>query len=242
LQKRHPHGCLFFHLKLEKTRLAKVPFDPELLPVEAVAGEAALPPERLSAPWLRARFAHAPAWEPEIPDESALRPQLTLRRAAVLVPIVQRPEGLTMLLTQRTAHLANHGGQISFPGGRAEERDSSPIETALRETEEEIGLHRRHVEIIGVLPEHITITSYRVTPVVALVTPPFELVADPNEVAEIFEVPLGFLMDGMNHQRLSIELPEGAGRRSFYAMPYHRFFIWGATAAMLRNLFHFLRA
>jgi 8-oxo-dGTP pyrophosphatase MutT (NUDIX family) len=232
----------FFLFELEKTRVAKVPFDPELLPVEAIAGEAALPPERLTASWLRARFAQAPAWEPEIPDESTMRPHLTLRRAAVLVPVVRRPEGLAMLLTQRTAHLANHGGQVSFPGGRAEERDSSPIETALRETEEEIGLHRRHVEIIGVLPEHITITGYRVTPVVGLVTPPFELVADPNEVAEIFEVPLGFLMDGMNHQRLSVELPEGAGRRSFYAMPYERFFIWGATASMLRNLFHFLRA
>jgi 8-oxo-dGTP pyrophosphatase MutT (NUDIX family) len=232
----------FFFISLEKTRLAKVPFDPELLPVEAIAGEPALPPERLTAAWLRARFAQAPAWQPEIPDESTMRQHPTLRRAAVLVPIVERPGGLSMLLTQRTAHLANHGGQISFPGGRAEERDSSPIETALRETEEEIGLHRRHVEIIGVLPEHITITGYRVTPVVGLVAPPFELVADPNEVAEIFEVPLGFLMDGMNHQRRSIELPEGAGRRSFYAMPYERFFIWGATAAMLRNLFHFLRA
>jgi 8-oxo-dGTP pyrophosphatase MutT (NUDIX family) len=120
--------------------------------------------------------------------------------------------------------------------------DSSPIETALRESEEEIGLHRRHIEIVGVLPDYVTGTGYRVTPVVALVTPPFELAADPNEVADIFEVPLAFLMDGANHQRLSVELPEGAGRRSFYAMPYERFFIWGATAGMLRNLFHFLRA
>jgi 8-oxo-dGTP pyrophosphatase MutT (NUDIX family) len=242
LQKRHPHGCLFFHLKLEKTRLAKVPFDPELLPVEAIAGEAALPSERLAAPWLRARFAQAPAWEPELPDESSMRRHASLKHAAVLLPIVERPAGLSMLLTQRTAHLSNHGGQISFPGGRAEAHDASPVDTALRETEEEIGLHRRHVEILGVLPEHITVTGYRVTPVVGLVRPPFELLADPNEVAEIFEVPLGFLMDGMNHQRLSIDLPEGGGRRSFYAMPYQRFFIWGATAAMLRNLFHFLRA
>jgi 8-oxo-dGTP pyrophosphatase MutT (NUDIX family) len=227
---------------LEKTRVANIPFDPELLPVEALGGEAALPPERLTAAWLRARFAQAPAWEPEIPDESTMRPHLTLRRAAVLVPVVQRTHGLSMLLTQRTAHLANHGGQVSFPGGRAEECDSSPIETALRETEEEIGLHRRHVEIIGVLPEHITASAYLVTPVVGLVSPPFELTAESNEVAEIFEVPLAFLMDGMNHQRMSFDLPEGAGRRSFYAMPYESYFIWGATAAMLRNLFHFLRA
>ncbi|MFL6672527.1 MAG: CoA pyrophosphatase [Massilia sp.] len=222
--------------------MAKVSFDPQLLPVDAVAGEAALPPERLGADWLRTRFAESRAWQPEKPDESLGRKYHVLKRAAVLVPIVQRPDGLTMLLTQRTEHLTNHAGQVSFPGGRAEELDSSPIETALRETEEEIGLHRRHVEIVGVLPDYVTGTGYRVTPVVGLVKPPFELAADPNEVAEIFEVPLAFLMDGANHQRMSIDLPEGAGRRSFYAMPYERYFIWGATAGMLRNLFHFLRA
>jgi 8-oxo-dGTP pyrophosphatase MutT (NUDIX family) len=232
-------GCLFL-FEPEK-RLAKIPFDPTQLPVDAIAGEAALPPERLTAPWLRHRFAEPAAWQPEQPEQ-ALRGLHTLKRAAVLVPIVQRPAGLSMLLTQRTDHLANHAGQVSFPGGRTEELDSSPIETALRETEEEIGLHRRHVEIVGVLPEYVTGTGYRVTPVVALVAPPFLLSADPNEVAEIFEVPLAFLMDGANHRRQSIELPDGAGRRSFFAMPYERFYIWGATAGMLRNLFHFLRA
>jgi 8-oxo-dGTP pyrophosphatase MutT (NUDIX family) len=221
--------------------LAKLHLDPQRLPVDSIAGEAALPPERLQAAWLRQRLARPSPWTPELPED--LRERFpTLRRAAVLVPIVQRPEGPTILLTQRTAHLNNHAGQVSFPGGRAEELDSSPIETALRETEEEIGLARRHVEIVGVLPDHITASAYLVTPVVALVSPPFELIAESNEVAEIFEVPLAFLMDGMNHQRMSFELPEGAGRRSFYAMPYGRFFIWGATAGMLRNLFHLLRA
>lgn len=227
---------------LEKS-LAKVPFDPQQLPVDAIAGEPGLPRERLGEAWLRARFAQMPAWEPETVDESFARRQNgQFRRAAVLVPLVARDGELTVLLTERTAHLSSHAGQISFPGGRAEEFDSSPIETALRETEEEIGLSRRHVEIVGVLPEHLTGTGYRVTPVVGIVTPPFALAADPNEVAEMFEVPLGFLMDGANHQRLSFDLPGGAGRRSFYAMPYERHFIWGATAAMLRNLFHFLRA
>jgi 8-oxo-dGTP pyrophosphatase MutT (NUDIX family) len=215
--------------------------DPQRLPIDAIAGEAALPPERLQADWLRQRLAHPPVWEPELPQD--LRERFPkLRRAAVLVPIVQRPEGLTVLLTQRTAHLSAHAGQVSFPGGSAEELDSSSIETALRESEEEIGLARRHVEIVGVLPEHVTASSFLVTPVVGLVTPPFELTAESNEVAEIFEVPLAFLMNGLNHQRMSFELPEGAGRRSFYAMPYERFFIWGATAGMLRNLFHLLRA
>jgi 8-oxo-dGTP pyrophosphatase MutT (NUDIX family) len=221
--------------------LAKQHLDPQRLPVDSIAGEPALPAERLSADWLRRRLANPMAWEPELPEDLLFRLG-KLRHAAVLVPIVQRPDGLTVLLTQRTAHLANHAGQISFPGGSAEPGDASLIETALRESEEEIGLSRHKIEIIGVLPDHATASRYLVTPVVGLVTPPFELVADPGEVAEIFEVPLAFLMDGMNHQRMSFELPEGAGRRSFYAMPYERFFIWGATAGMLRNLFHLLRA
>jgi 8-oxo-dGTP pyrophosphatase MutT (NUDIX family) len=221
--------------------LAKLHLDPQRLPVDSIAGEAALPPERLQAAWLRERLARPSPWKPELPDD--LRERFpTLRRAAVLIPIVERPDGLTILLTQRTDHLSNHAGQVSFPGGSADELDSSAIETALRETEEEIGLGRRHIEIVGVLPDHITASSYLVTPVIGLVTPPFELIAESNEVAEIFEVPLAFLMDGMHHQRISFDLPEGAGRRSFYAMPWQHFFIWGATAGMLRNLFHLLRA
>ena len=212
------------------------------MPVEGLAGEPALAPERLSAEAVRARFARTLPWDPEASDEALAAPALRLRRAAVLVPLVARADGLSVLLTRRTDHLSSHAGQISFPGGRAEELDSSPIETALREAEEEIGLHRRHVEIVGVLPEHITISAYRVTPVVALVQPPFELSADPGEVAEIFEVPLGFLMAGENHQRRSVVLPDSGGKRRFYAMPYKDYFIWGATAAMLRNLYHFLRA
>jgi 8-oxo-dGTP pyrophosphatase MutT (NUDIX family) len=223
--------------------LATLPFDPQAIPVEAVAGELAVSQERLAREWLRARFADPPTWVPEISDENRVR-QMTekLTPAAVLLPIVLRESGPTLLLTQRTPHLTDHGGQISFPGGRMEESDASTIETALRETEEEIGLDRRHVEVIGTLPDYATITRYLVTPVVALVHPPFELRADPFEVAEIFEVPLSFLMDGMNHQRHIIDFPKELGRRSFYSMPYQRFFIWGATAGMLRNLFHFLRA
>jgi 8-oxo-dGTP pyrophosphatase MutT (NUDIX family) len=220
--------------------LPKLPFDPEQLPIESIAGEAAVAPERLTAEWLRSHFAAPPDWQPEALDESVGRRPVMIP-AAVLIPLVARPDGLTMLLTQRTAHLNTHAGQISFPGGRAEDYDVSPADTALREAQEEIGLDRRHVEIIGQLPDYLTGTGYHVVPVVGLVRPPFEVAADPHEVAEIFEVPLAFLMNGAHHQRLSIELPTG-GRRSFYAMPYERFFIWGATAGMLRNLFHFLRA
>lgn len=216
-------------------------FDPTQLPVAGLAGEAGIPAARLSPEALRARFVQALAWQPESIDEPRSVPEYKLRRAAVLIPLVARPEGVTVLLTRRTDHLKNHAGQISFPGGRAEEFDSSPIETALRETEEEVGLHRRHIEIIGVLPDHATVTAYRITPVVALVQPPFDLRPDPGEVAEIFEVPLAFLMDGLNHQRREMDLPD-RGRRTFYSMPYETYFIWGATATILRNLFHLLRA
>ncbi|MYM65522.1 CoA pyrophosphatase [Pseudoduganella sp. FT55W] len=222
--------------------MAQPLFDPQQLPVDAIAGEPAVEPERLSAAWLRSRFAAPPAaWTPEerervIPGRDDRPPT----PASVLVPLVLRPAGLTVLLTQRNANLTDHAGQISFPGGRAEDYDADTTDTALRESEEEIGLARHHVEVLGALPNYLTGTGYCVTPVVGLVQPPFEVTADPSEVAAIFEVPLAFLMDGANHQRLSVDLP--GGRRSFYAMPYEGYYIWGATAGMLRNLFHFLRA
>ncbi len=159
---------------------------------------------------------------------------LSLTPAAVLFPIVQRDDGQTVLLTQRTAHLKDHGGQISFPGGRVETEDQTPVHTALRETEEEIGLAREHVEVLGFLPEYRTGTGFRVTPVVALITPPFDLALDPFEVAEAFEVPLDFLLDPANHKRHSLHY-RGA-LRHFFAMPYGDYFIWGATAGMIRSL------
>lgn len=154
--------------------------------------------------------------------------------AAVLFPIILRDDGQTVLLTQRTAHLRDHAGQISFPGGRVEAEDLSPSHTALRETEEEIGLPRERIEILGFLPEYRTGTGFRVTPVVALVQPPFELQPDPFEVAEVFEVPLAFLLDPANHQQHSLHY-RGA-LRSYFAMPYGDYFIWGATAGMIRSL------
>lgn len=159
---------------------------------------------------------------------------LELTPAAVLFPIVRRAGSHTVLLTQRTAHLRDHAGQISFPGGRVEAEDLSPTHTALRETEEEIGLAREHIEILGFLPEYRTGTGFRVTPVVALVLPPFELKPDPFEVAEVFEVPLDFLLDPANHQEHSMHY-RGA-LRHYFAMPYGDYFIWGATAGMIRSL------
>lgn len=160
--------------------------------------------------------------------------QLILTPAAVLFPIVLREGKQTVLLTQRTAHLRDHAGQISFPGGRVEAEDLSPIHTALRETEEEIGLSRERIQVLGFLPEYRTGTGFRVTPVVALVLPPFDLQPDPFEVAEVFEVPLAFLLDPANHQQHSVHY-RGA-LRQYFAMPYGDYFIWGATAGMIRSL------
>ena len=161
-------------------------------------------------------------------------PPAELREAAVLVPLVDRPEGPTLIFTRRTAHLASHAGQISFPGGHTEEHDGSPEAAALRETEEEIGLHRRHIELIGLLDTYITRTGFRVTPVVALVRPPFELIPDPEEVAEVFEVPLSHILDPGMPQRESRDL--FGVQRFFYVFPWREHAIWGATAGMLVNL------
>lgn len=167
--------------------------------------------------------------------------------ASVLVPLVQRPDGLQVLLTQRTDHLHDHAGQVSFPGGRAEPDDVDAVATALREAEEEIGLLPGQVEVLGSLPTYTTVTRFEVTPVVALVSPPLALQLDPFEVACAFEVPLHFLMNPAHHRWHRFDHPEGS--RQFLSMPWtgvdlsgrgSTFFIWGATASMLRNLYAWL--
>ena len=158
--------------------------------------------------------------------------------AAVLVPIVERPSGLTVIFTRRTAHLKAHSGQVSFPGGRAEPEDPTPEFTALREAQEEIGLAAERVEVLARLPDYHTRTGFRVAPVVGLVTPPLALVPDPREVEEVFEVPLAFLLDPDNHRRETRELQ---GRTAgYYVMRYGTYTIWGATAGMLVNLYRHL--
>jgi 8-oxo-dGTP pyrophosphatase MutT (NUDIX family) len=157
--------------------------------------------------------------------------------ASVLVPIIAHAE-LTVLFTRRTPHLKKHSGQVSFPGGRAEPEDPSPEFTALRETEEEIGLPRDRIEVLARLPEYLTRTGFRVTPVVGLIEPPLELVPDSREVDEVFEVPLAFILDPRNHRRETREL---AGRvASYYVIEHHGRVIWGATAGMLVNFYRIL--
>jgi 8-oxo-dGTP pyrophosphatase MutT (NUDIX family) len=168
------------------------------------------------------------------------REERQLTAAAVLMPLVDRPEGFTVLLTQRTEHLYNHAGQISFPGGRVEQHDSNHTETALRETEEEIGLHRQHVEVVGFMEPYQTITGFLVTPVVGFVEPRFELRLDTFEVAEAFEVPLAFILDPNHHKRHASEYR--GEQRFYYVIPYENRYIWGATAAMLVNLANKLAA
>jgi 8-oxo-dGTP pyrophosphatase MutT (NUDIX family) len=220
--------------------------DPLAIPVAGVDDHLPpVPPERLQPEALRQRFAATQAWQAEIPGDGArFNPQGPVAHASVLVPLVQRDIGLQVLLTRRTAHLRSHAGQISFPGGKAEAHDADAVDTALRETEEEVGLSRQHVEVIGRLPVYTTVTGFVVTPVVALVLPPFTLRIDSGEVDEAFEVPLQYLMTPAHHRRHSWDAGGGITRQ-FLSMPWPgvqpgNYFIWGATAAMLRNLYAYL--
>jgi 8-oxo-dGTP pyrophosphatase MutT (NUDIX family) len=197
--------------------------------------------QELSEDWLRQSFSGQRRVEPvTLGDGHLWLKEAEIRPAAVLMPLLRRDDGLMMLLTRRTAHLQQHAGQISFPGGRAEPEDASLEDTALREAEEEIGLARGDVEVLGRLHDYITVTGYRVTPVVGLIHEPAPFKPDEHEVAEVFEVPLRFLLDPANHQRNSV-IHEGRQRR-YYAIPYLQYYIWGATAGMLMNLHRFLSA
>jgi 8-oxo-dGTP pyrophosphatase MutT (NUDIX family) len=171
-----------------------------------------------------------------------LRPKPPFKPAAVLVPLIDRPEGMTLLLTRRTDNLADHGGQICFPGGRLEEADDGPEAAALREAAEEVGLPRQRVELLGRLDTYETRSHYAVTPVVGIVSPspPFALRLDPLEVAEAFEVPLAFILDPGNHE-IHCHRMDGT-MRFFYVFTFEDRPIWGATAGMLMNLYETLES
>ena len=230
-------------------------FDPRSIPVQGIddhlarVTQASLTPESL-----RRRFLNPPIWTPEHCVEKKFgdrQPAL----AAVLIPLVMRDE-LSLLLTERATHLSSHSGQVAFPGGRTDESDQDAVDTALREAHEEIGLPRGHVEVLGTLPIYVTGTAYIITPVVALVRPGFALTPNPGEVADVFEVPLAYLMNPANHRRHDFEF-DGV-LRQWLSMPYtersngaaglagaddgKERYIWGATAGMLRNLYRFLSA
>ena len=174
------------------------------------------------------------------PEARLIAPGVTPKPAAVLVPLIAGDGGLSMLLTERTAHLSSHAGQVAFPGGRIDAGDQGPVDAALRETEEETGIERAFVEPLGFLDTYLTGTSYRITPVVALVRRGFTLAPHRHEVADVFEVPLAFLMNPDHHLRHSREWQ--GKQRFYYAMPYGERYIWGATAGMIRNLYALLYA
>jgi 8-oxo-dGTP pyrophosphatase MutT (NUDIX family) len=213
----------------------------------------ALPSASLNAERLKWVFQNPPDWTPELKREPAMG-QRSPQAAAVLMPIVMRGENGQdphLLLTQRTQHLSSHPGQIAFPGGKVDPEDASAEHAALREAQEEVGLTSDFVEILGQLPSYVTGTSFHITPVVALVSPHHTITANANEVEFTFEVPLSFLMNPQNH-RLHEWERDGVMRR-WYSMPYPAetvakgysqsdYFIWGATAGMIRNFYRFLLA
>lgn len=223
-------------------------FDPQKVPVTRVDSDLpAVTADRLDPSALRQRFLTPPVWSPEIVGESR-RTDRAPAHASVLIAVVLRDDP-TILLTQRTEHLTDHAGQISFPGGRAESYDRDAVATALREAHEEIGMLPQEVDVLGSLPTFTTGTGFIVTPVVGLVKPGFTLVIDPCEVAEAFEVPLSYLMSPENHRAHLVNWD--GNFREFLSMPWpgiavdgqtREYFIWGATASMLRNLYRFLSA
>ncbi len=226
-------------------------FDPREVPIVSRDSHMPAVEQSLLTPdGMRLRFTQEKQWQAEVTDENraALAREGSVRAgrgneltpAAVLIPLIMHENELKILLTQRTAHLHDHPGQISFPGGRSDPQDTSAIDTALREAEEEIGLPSNRVEVLGSLPHYLTITGYQVTPVVSLVDAGHTYEPDEFEVADIFEVPMAYLMNPHHHEQRMWESPQGY--RRFYAMPYENKFIWGATAGMLRNLYHFLKA
>ncbi len=189
----------------------------------------------LSRADIAARLARPPAMPgPRDKHIIALAPGARVMLAAVLIPLVPRDGELHVLLTQRTAHMKDHPSQISFPGGRVEGGDENRVETALREAEEEIGLARERVSVLGTLPDYDMPSGFRISPVVGWIDPPFELKLDPVEVAAAFEVPLEFLRDPANHFYRRYEF--NGRERDYIAMPYEGRYIWGATAGMLQRL------
>jgi 8-oxo-dGTP pyrophosphatase MutT (NUDIX family) len=163
-----------------------------------------------------------------------------LHEAAVLIPVVDRDGGATVLLTQRTEHLRSHSGQVAFPGGRIDVEDGTAERAAIRETHEETGIGERHIEIVGRMPDYVTGSGYRINPVLGILDPGFDLAPNPDEVAHVFEVPLSFLMDPANHECQS-RMWQGR-ERFFYSMDYDGYRVWGVTAGIVRSLYERLYA
>lgn len=220
-------------------------FDPTRQPVLPCLPLPPLPAQCLQLDYIRDAFERAVNWQVEPLFAQAFGPDnpgsAQARQAAVLVPLVQRADGLQVLFTRRAEHLHHHAGQISFPGGRIEPEDGSPVAAALRETHEEIGVGSQFIQVMGVQPTLLTTTQFLMTPVVGELLPGFQVHPDHAEVAEVFEVPLAVLMDPAQHRLHQLQTSLGHGR-CYFSVCWRSHFIWGATAILLRNFYYFLAA
>ncbi len=227
---------------IEASRLG---YFPQQQPVLELPPLPRIEPQYLQADFLQQALALPIRWpvEPLFADEFAFDFEQCpdARQAAVCIPLVQRSQGLHMLLTRRAGHLVHHAGQISFPGGRVEKTDQSVIQTALRETYEEVGIAPNYIQALSEEPIFITNSSFAMRPVVGLVQPNFQLRIDPSEVAEVFEVPLSILMDPAQHQLHCLQ-EATQPTRYYFSMTWQQYFIWGATAVVIRNLYHHVAA
>ncbi|WP_323011443.1 CoA pyrophosphatase [Castellaniella sp.] len=220
-------------------------FDPTSQPVLPGIPLPVLPDECLQLAYIRDAFLRSVPWQVEPLFAESFVPAgpayASARHAAVLMPLVQRTHGLNMLFTRRAAHLHDHAGQISFPGGCIEPGDIDAVDTAMRETHEEIGVGRQSVQIMGIQPSLLTTTGFLMAPVVGELLPGFSLVPDQSEVAEVFEVPLRVLMDPTQYRLHQLQTAWGHGR-CYFSVRWQSYFIWGATAILLRNFYYFLAA
>lgn len=226
-------------------RMIATGFDPQKQPVVQNDALRPLAPSCLTVDFIRSAFSCAVKWQVEPVFTRSFQADTihfdNVIEAAVLFPLVQRATGLSVLFTRRASHLYDHAGQIAFPGGRIEPTDQDAVSAALRETHEEIGVAPEFIQLIGTQPGFLTSTRFTMKPIIGLIQPGFTITPDQTEVAEVFEVPLSVLMDTRLHRLHQANLPDG-GHRYYFSMTWQSYFIWGATAALIRNFYHYLAA